>query len=254
MSSNLIPAAKSIYVGGVRLMEPLARRTGLLKWLGSRSPKYRFAHWVRSLFAIHDIDALVALDVPWWTYGAIDEAASFLAQNPGARVFEFGSGASTLWLARRAGSVVSIEHDRTWYALVQKRLLASALPASLEHRLIEPDPAGAAADPRYLTAKPGHANLSFETYAKSILLEEGCFDLIVIDGRARSACLEHASTRLAPGGLIVFDNSARSRYREAIDRFGLEARRYRGLTPSLPYFEETTLLMDPDGSRRDILR
>ena len=42
--------------------------------------------------------------------------------------------------------------------------------------------------------------------------------------------------------MIVFDNSHRARYRGAIADCGLEAERFRGLTPALPYADETTLL------------
>src|SRR3954471_20501401 len=50
--------------------------------------------------------------IPWFTYPAIE----FLGQFDwgGKRVFEWGSGNSSLWFARRAGSVRSIEHDRVW--------------------------------------------------------------------------------------------------------------------------------------------
>ena len=251
MTSNLIPSAKRLYVGSVRLVEPVARRAGLLNWLESASSAHRWAHWSKSLFAIHDIDALVELDVPWWTYKAIDEVATFLENTPEARVFEFGSGASTVWLARRAANVTSVEHNSSWHALVKSRLAELGLANSPSLRLVEPVSAVAGTDPRYLSQKPGHSRLSFEIYATSILKEQGSFDLVVVDGRARGACLEHALTKLSPGGVIVFDNSARARYREAIAMHNLEATRYRGLTPSLPYFEETTLLKVPTDLRQD---
>ena len=41
---------------------------------------------------------------------------------------------------------------------------------------------------------------------------------------------------------IVFDNSNRGRYSEAILTSGLQATRHRGFVPSLPYKSETTLL------------
>jgi len=45
------------------------------------------------------VDDLVNLDIPWWTYGAIDAVQQHLESLKGrARLFEFGSGASTVWL------------------------------------------------------------------------------------------------------------------------------------------------------------
>src|SRR3954469_21096963 len=92
------------------LAEPL-RRLGLLTRLQS-APKNTFAFWLGSQFAIHDAAALARMDVPWWTFPAIDAVERWItARNGNVRVFEYGSGASTVWLARRAAHVVSIEHD-----------------------------------------------------------------------------------------------------------------------------------------------
>ena len=68
------------------------------------------------------------------------------------------------------------------------------------------------------------------------------FDLIVVDGRAREAAMRAAIPHLAPDGLIVFDNSHRKRYQEAIAESGLSEQVFRGLTPSLPYPDRTSLL------------
>ena len=72
----------------------------------------------------------------------------------------------------------------------------------------------------------------------------GDFDVIVIDGRAREACLAKAVDRLRPDGLIVFDNVDRQRYVDAIDTLGprVEVVMTRGLTPALPYPTRTALL------------
>jgi len=66
--------------------------------------------------------------------------------------------------------------------------------------------------------------------------------LIVIDGRARPACLHHALPRLKKDGMILFANSHRRPYRRAIAEAPLKAIRTRGLTACLPYPDETTLL------------
>ena len=212
---------------------------GGLTWLERRSDA-RWAHWLRSLFAIYDIDQLVALDVPWWTYRSIDRVDAFLESRDRATVFEFGSGASTIWLAKRAHSVISIEHDPDWYPIVAERI--SGL-GNIDLRLIAIDKAPAQ-DPVYLSQKEGQVGHSFQAYAESIDAADGLFDLIVIDGRVRSACLRHARPHLAEGGLIVFDNSRRDRYDQAIKSSGMKELAYSGLTPSLPYPDKTTLLQE----------
>ena len=215
-------------------------RLGALAWLEKRTDT-RWAHWLRSLFAIYDIDQLVALDVPWWTYRAIDQVDAFLGSRPGAKVFEFGSGASTVWLAKRAASVISIEHDADWYPIVAER--ATGL-GNVDLRLITIDQIPAQ-DPVYLSQKEGQVGHSFQKYAEAIDATNEQFDLVVIDGRVRAACLRHARPHLAEGGLIVFDNSRRNRYDQAIKSSGMNELAYPGLTPSLPYPDKTTLLQEP---------
>ena len=70
----------------------------------------RWRHWAYSLFCAHDSMAIADLDVPWWTYGAIDAVEEWLASRARpVRVFEWGSGASTMWLAKRVDQIDSVE-------------------------------------------------------------------------------------------------------------------------------------------------
>lgn len=231
--------AKPAYVAVMRAARMVLRPLGLLRWLEGRGGLW--SRWMRSLFAIHDIDDMVHLDLPWWTIRAIDEADAFLAQRPGARVFEFGSGASTLWLAKRAAEVISVDHDPGWHELVKTRL-SDSKHVTLLMRPADRD----ATDPMYHSEKAGYRGQGFQAYATEIERQDGQFDLIVIDGRARPACLRHALGKRAPGGLILFDNSGRARYRAAIEGAGLDVRRLGGLTVALPVADETTLLSGPD--------
>lgn len=235
--SDAVLVAKRGYVGLMRAVRGAVEPLGL----GGTPPRardHRYRHWLQSLLAIYDIDALIRLDVPWWTYDAIGKVEDFLASRPGARVFEWGSGASTVWLAKRAASVISIDHDAPWVEFSAPRL------AELGNATVELAPADTLpdADLRYLSGKPGYKGVTFRHYVEAIDRHEGRFDLIVIDGRARTACLAAAIGRLAPGGMIVFDNSHRARYRKAIAQSGLRAEVTRGLVPSLPLPDQTTLL------------
>lgn len=237
---RLLKQLKSVYVTSIHALGRVLARLGGLARLEKRSDA-RWAHWLRSLFAIYDIDQLVALDVPWWTYRAIDRVDGFLGSRRGAKVFEYGSGASTVWLAKRAASVISIEHDADWYPIVEER--AAGL-GNVDLRLITTDQIPAR-DPVYLSLKEGQVGHSFRAYAEAIDATGEQFDLIVIDGRVRAACLRHARSHLAKGGLIVFDNSRRDRYDQAIKSSGMKESAYPGLTPSLPYPDKTTLLQEP---------
>ncbi|GAA1922742.1 class I SAM-dependent methyltransferase [Nocardioides hwasunensis] len=231
---------KALYVRLVRALEAPLRVLGVLSLLQRRAPRSRTATWLVSLLAIHDVDGLGRLDVPWWTFDSADRVETWLREHPGARVFEWGSGASTLWLAARSGSVHSVEHHAGW-----AQVLAPRLPAHVDLRIVEPVTTDA---PLVASAKPGHDRMDFADYVAAIDDVPGEFDLVVIDGRAREACLARAVERVAPGGVIVFDNVDRRRYVDAIDTAlatagdRLTMTMTRGLTPALPYPTRTALL------------
>jgi precorrin-6B methylase 2 len=225
---------KSFYVRLVRAVRVVLRVTGVLTLLDRLAMRSRTVLWVRSWLSVYDLEDLLAFDVPWWTFEAVDRVEAFLATRPASRAFEWGSGASTVWLGRRCGTVISVEHDPAWADRMR-----SALPGNARLRLVEPVPGLAVP-----SAKPGFAGLDFTDYVATIDDVAGPLDVIVIDGRAREACLDRAVERLASGGLIVLDNVDRARYREAIARFGqrLDVQWTRGRTPALPYPTRTALI------------
>lgn len=180
--------------------------------------------WAASLTAIYDIDRMVRLDIPWWNVAATRAVETFLAARPRPRVFEYGSGASTAWLARRAASVVSVEHEAAWGEQVDARI-AGFPNARLLHR-----PLSVTDDPSSLA------------YVRAIEESEGPFDLIVVDGRHRAVCLAAAIPHLAPGGYILFDDSGRHRYRAAIGSCGLIEQHHFGRSYCVPYPDHSSLI------------
>ena len=245
-------ALKQVYVSGVRGLRGVLDSTGLLDRLDHWAEDSRRGLGVRSLLAVYDLDDMTRLGVPWWTFDAADAVAAHLVGRPGARVLEWGSGSSTLWLAARAASVDSIEHDPEWAEAMRPRL-----PATVRLHVHPPVPDPQPATP---SAKRGFAGLDFTEYVAAADALPGTFDLVVVDGRAREACLPRAADRLAPHGLVVVDNVDRERYRTAIadladrltDQHGsrVEVTWTRGATPSLPYPTRTALLrVRPQESR-----
>ena len=207
--------------------------------------RHRLRHWLVSLTRVHDSLAMAELGVPWWSYDAIDVVEAWLRARPRPiRVFEFGSGASTLWLARRVDEVHTVEHHAGF--AMRMRPEFAAHPQITLHQV----DARPSTRPRIPSGKAGHQGLDFSDYVATIDRVGGSFDLIVIDGRAREACLRAALPHLAPDGLLVYDNSGRRRYRGAIEKSGLVERRFAGLTPTLPYPEQTSLLEHPGRSAR----
>jgi hypothetical protein len=227
---------REAYVRAVRVARGAAERTRLIDRLGASDRPW--ARHVRTLFAIHDLDDMISLDLPWWTYRAAERVEEFLADRDGkGRVFEYGSGASTLWLARRAGEVHSIEHHAGFAEFLAERV-AGWSNVDLRHVPARPAGAVAVAPSRRL----GHRNLDFVDYVRAIDTVDGEFDVIVIDGRARIECFRRGLPRLAPDGMIVFDNFDRRRYRRNIQLDGLTVERLRGAAPCLPYPSVTALL------------
>jgi predicted O-methyltransferase YrrM len=223
------------------LMHRLRRR--LIRWgwissFGRPINPTRWRLWARSLLSVFDVEDFIALDVPWWTFASTQKVEEFLSARPGARVFEWGSGGSTLWLAKRSESVISVEYDGSWAETMRPLLPENArLVREVPDRLT-----GALGEVG--SKRMGFRHLDFADYVDAIAREEGLFDLIVIDGRAREACLDRAMTKLADGGVIVIDNTNRRRYRRALralpDSVGKQVT--RGLTPIVPWPTETTLL------------
>ena len=208
---------------------PLARLPALAR---------RWRLFLRSLPAIRDAERLAALDLPWWCFAATERVERFLAERGGAAAaFEYGPGASTLWLARRCRSVRYVEHDPGWAARLQD-LLAGVRNA--EGTIVPARPAAGGPDAR--SRRLGWHGLDFSGYVAAIRDAGGPFDLIVIDGRARAACLRTATAHLKEDGLILLDNAGRLAYRTAIRDSGLALRRFVGLTPAAPYPTQTALL------------
>jgi Methyltransferase domain len=135
-------------------------------------------------------------DKPWLTPGSVQFCERALA--PPMRGWEFGSGRSTVWFAGRLAHLVSVEHDPTWHAIVQKRL-ATTNSANVDYRLIPLDhpvdqPEKSVFDPlpRYVAAIAAEPDESL--------------DLVVIDGHYRTNCTRVCLPKLRPGGLLLIDD------------------------------------------------
>jgi len=235
VKSNAIGALKQVYAAGAQATGRLLGRIGVLD--DEPPPRdHRWKHWAFSLTRAHDSLGIAELDVPWWTYRSIDRVETWLAGRSAVRAFEWGSGASTIWLAKRVAEVHSVEHHAGFGRMIQEQL-AITPQATLD--IVEPEPSDA---PRIGSAKEGHGGLDFARYVHHIDQVGGKFSLIVVDGRARQACLAAALDHLDHDGIIVFDNTMRRRYRRAIEAAPVVEEAYRGLTPTLPYPDQTSIL------------
>ncbi len=126
---------------------------------------------------------------------------------------EWGSGKSTAWLAQRFASVVSVEHSESWARETWRDINQQSPPVAVELKLVEP---GTWTDHR--PASFGFGGLELTAYVTAPPVRP--YSMVCVDGRARVACLDHvlANGLVAPGGVLVLDNSERARYAEAIER------------------------------------
>lgn len=135
------------------------------------------------------------------------------------RVFEYGSGGSTLFWLRYGALYVSIEHDLDWYSLVRQRLTPEQ-EHLIDYRLVLPELVkdsgwqGDPADPEsYTSSDEPFYGYSFRKYVTQIdAFPNEYFDFILIDGRARPSCIKHSVPKVKVGGLLVLDNADRSYY------------------------------------------
>jgi len=93
---------------------------------------------------------------------------------------------------------------------------------------------------------------SYEAYARAIDAEpDGSLDLVLVDGRARVACLRQARSKVRSGGFIILDDSARPEYAEAAALLaGWPCRRFGGLGPGKHLPAETAAWQRPRATAR----
>ena len=187
----------------------------------------RHPEWLRQRTAV-----TMTLRSPWWPYDAVAWMAAAIPCR--TRVFEYGGGGSTLWLADRGAVVTVAEHDGPWH-----RQLADSLPCSVSLLFLPPETTGTVTS----VAAPGF----FDAYTAAIDSEpDGSLDLVIVDGRARVECARRAMPKVRPGGLLLLDDTDRARYRPAVDRLsGWERHVFTGLKPGQRWPAQTSVWRRP---------
>ena len=147
---------------------------------------------------------------------------------------------STLWFARRAGEVFSVEHEAGWHEKVRALLEKNGI--GNVHCELREDAESYAAFPE----EPGAG-----------------FDVILVDGRHRRACIEASARFLKPGGILYLDNSdmgysdpsrdLRRAERAALDfakSRGAEVTYFTDFAPTQFFVEQGLLIRTPISSGR----
>jgi hypothetical protein len=201
------------------LLWSLIRAAGLGGLLLQIHPKsfLRRRGWFRSFSARRSVDG-TGSPFPWWSYGVIDFVEERLSKT--MTVLEFGSGGSSVWLAARVASVVTVENDPTWAAIVKGfvpqnvQVLEMAIPGNLSASDIPP-PKGQR------------------------------FDLVIVDALAnRIACALAGLPFLSKDGVVLWDNTDGPDWPEIksmMSSRGFKEISFSGLSPQEVSLSRTTI-------------
>jgi len=131
-------------------------------------------------------------DHPWLTKQANSILSTLL--KPTDVGLEWGSGRSTIWLARRIKQLTSIEHDESWYKVVSIKLKEANI--SNTNLLL------CKVDERHEKPRESPYVQVLNTFSKESL------DFVLIDGKYyRDVCANMVLEKICSGGIIVIDNA-----------------------------------------------
>lgn len=142
--------------------------------------------WEKDFGIARTIDEKICADrdgnpIPWYTYPAIEYLSQFDYLDK--KIFEYGCGNSSLFWAARAKKVISIEDNPRWFEKWQREFFAPNLHICWRDE--------------------------GEIYENAVFEENETYDVIIVDGKRRAQCAAAAVKALAPGGMVILDDSDR---------------------------------------------
>jgi predicted O-methyltransferase YrrM len=129
--------------------------------------------------------------LPWFTLPCLE----WLIQQDlsDKTILEYGSGFSTLWLAKRCKDIVSIEANKEWYNKIVAKLIGNLKDTS--HYLLRE------------TNEGEQDKIDFYCNAPDSIPFPKQYDIVIVDGILRNECLQKAIKLLSKkGGIIIADN------------------------------------------------
>ena len=177
--------------------------------------------WLKSLIQQRPVD-LHGQPLPWMNYGIIEFLKERLHDD--LRIFEFGSGYSTLFYASRVKDICSVEHNADWYQSMSKNLPENATI------LYQPD-----------NASPDYSSTIKRTSKK--------YDLVIVDGVDRVRCISESLPMLNEGGVLLLDDSHRQEYEPGIElgkKEGFKVLHFGGIKPAGWRYYRTSLFYQPN--------
>jgi tRNA A58 N-methylase Trm61 len=131
--------------------------------------------------------------LPWMTHPFIEFISKKI--NKETTIFEFGSGSSTLFFAKKVKKIISIETRKNWYEAIKHAALDNVEIILMEDAI---------------------ANENYENFPKNYNEK---FDFIIVDSIKRFACCKNSIECLKLGGSTILDDSERKNYKKIFDFF-----------------------------------
>lgn len=176
--------------------------------------KYGF---LKSTYSRRSIDH-VGNPIPWFTYSAIEYLEQLDISN--CSLFEYGSGNSTLYWAKKTKTVLSVEDNESWKDEITPNLSNNASIIFAEKK---------------------------NDYIQSITTANKEFDIIVVDGSYRYECAKAAVDKLSKTGVIILDDS--DDHLEAMNHLiksNLIKVDFCGFTPIVSFTKTTSFFLKRD--------
>ncbi len=161
--------------------------------------------------------------IPWYCYSAVFFLKERLKTD--MSIFEYGSGFSTIFYAKKVNSVISVETSeicKNWLCEHLEKMQIKNVEVFLEN-------------PDYFPTAIGKFDKKF--------------DLIVIDSIKRNECAKSCISKLSANGVVLLDNCDRVGYHkifELFTEFGFKNLVFRGTKPLSTKFSSSCLFYKTD--------
>jgi precorrin-6B methylase 2 len=175
-----------------RISPRLSFASQVYRYTRSSSSYYVKTGYLRSMTEGKPVDK-DGSPIPWMNYCIVKFLKERLNKN--MSLFEYGSGFSTRFYAQNVKSVVSVEHDKKWFAMLKEDTPANCKALYAEY----------------------NQELMGGEYSQTVKKLNEKFDIIVVDGRDRVNCVNNSINALTQEGVIILDDSSRERYGKAFD-------------------------------------
>lgn len=153
----------------------------------------------------------IRLNRPMMRYREIDLISEVIEKLNPAMVLEWGSGYSTLYFPKKLSKEakwLSVEHSESW----SRRINSKNKNPNVEINWVEPE---------YSNWKDEYKDGTYNDLKSYIEYPsvDGTYDLIIVDGKARKACIIKAKDILNKNGVLILHDANREWYHNELEKF-----------------------------------